>query len=184
MTGTGNQMLKEKGDINVNRRNMKGIIKGRNSCVAAKGRLLQLTPNRCYCRASSNWPYPVPYKLSQLFFRDNITKLQVMQPKHVRGRKCCKLHPSQSISPYRIKRPGQDRNLNAGTLSEGKGLLSMKSQCWNAVRYILPWTLDQGDRFLSLASATIVSFLCYLRHLCPYATTSLSIPHQQPQWSY
>lgn len=30
MTGTGNQMLKEKEDISVNRDNVKEIVKGRN----------------------------------------------------------------------------------------------------------------------------------------------------------
>lgn len=74
-----------------------------------------------------NWPCSVSSQILSCF-SENRTKLQVIQPTHAQRRKFdLKQHSEPKFLSYHgTKRLGHDRNLNTGTLSETKGLLSKK----------------------------------------------------------
>lgn len=168
MTGTGNQMLKEKGDIKVNRENMKEIIKGSmwqwmarqwmaiNSCHPVTAEAAQTGPILFLTR------YWVVFHRRQNKSASHAAKART-------GEKMLQITPKTKVSsPVELKDrtwAGHDRNLNAGTLSEAKGLLSMMIRCWNPFISRRESWIRETD--LSLASVTILPALLSVPPLSP-----------------
>lgn len=96
----------------------------------------------CDCGTSSNWPYPVSYKILSCFSETT----EQNSTKHTHRRKCCKLRPEPKFLPL------PPRHTRAHTHTEPKDRASARPYMQARVQVCCPGrpgaeTLDPGDSF-------------------------------------